>query len=285
MYFPCSSEGPQVVKDDYYNLDNYDLNGKTGGQLQYELHRLMLDTHHDLVLYSQVNSYLQPAGNRQYSTDQINAQTAMNELFYTGKQMPLSTKIGTREHVWPCAKSGGMWVHNNWTDIKYYVDGPTYAGGGSDLYHIRPCDSTVNTMRGDSRFKEFTDAEKASGKLYAANDGGPYTLITDNTEYSNYSEPADEFKGDIARILVYVYIHYAKMGEYNWDGLCGNLSLQNVMGYDNLQDVYKVLVKWNEMDQPSEAEKLRNETVQGVQGNRNPFVDYPHLMRKCFNVK
>ena len=46
----------------------------------------------------------------------------------------------------------------------------------------------------------------------------------------------------------------------------------------------KIMVKWNNLDPVSETEKLRNQTVQAIQGNRNPFVDYPHLMAKCFNL-
>ena len=40
--------------------------------------------------------------------------------------------------------------------------------------------------------------------------------------------------------------------------------------------------EWNNLDKPSEVEKLRNTTVQKVQGNRNPFVDYPDLVEKMF---
>ena len=270
-----------VKKDDYYDTNTYRLNDTTGTALQIELHRLMLDTHKTLIKYSQFSTYIKTNSERSTSIDQVNASTAKNEFFYTGKQVSFSTSM-TREHVWPCAKSGGMWVHSNYTDIKYYVDGSNYVGGGSDLYHVRPCTSKVNTARGDSRFKEFTDEEKKSGSLISMGDGGPYNLLCDKEEFSTYSEPADEFKGDIARILVYVYIHYSKMGGYNWDDYCGALSLRDVMGYTTDLDVYKVLVKWNELDPVSETEKLRNDTVQSIQGNRNPFVDYPHLMRECF---
>lgn len=279
-----TSTDPGVIipKDDYYNTDEYNLNGTRGAKLQYEIHRLCLDTHRVLVYYKDVNSYLAPAGGRTYSTDQVSADVAKNQLFYTGKQVNLSTSGATREHVWPCAKSSGMWVHSNYTDIKYYVDGPTYAGGGSDLYHVRPCTSSVNTIRGDSRYKEFSDAEKAAATI--ASDGGPYTLYADKSEFANYSEPPDEFKGDIVRILMYVYVHYCKMGTYNWEGLCGNLRLQDVMGYSDEKEMQKIMVKWNNLDPVSETEKLRNQTVQAIQGNRNPFVDYPHLMAKCFNL-
>ena len=74
------------------------------------------------------------------------------------------------------------------------------------------------------------------------------------------------------------------MGDYNWTDMCGNLKLTDIFG-DNTatpDQVYDMIVRWNELDLPSETEKLRNNTVMGIQGNRNPFVDYPHLVRKCF---
>lgn len=274
-----------VKKDSYYDTSKYRLNDLIGANLQIELHRLMLDTHKTLIRYSQFSTYIKTNSQRNTSIDQVDANTKKNEFFYTGKQADFSASM-TREHVWPCAKSNGLWVHSNYTDIKYYVDHSQYVGGGSDLYHIRPSTSSVNTARGDSRFIEFTDEEKQSGSLFVMNDGGPYSLICDKKQFSTYSEPADEFKGDIARILVYVYIHYSKLGNYNWDDYCGSLQLKDIMCRPGVPDseVYETLVRWNELDKPSETEKLRNNTVQAIQGNRNPFVDYPHLMRQCFGL-
>ena len=82
---------------------------------------------------------------------------------------------------------------------------------------------------------------------------------------------------------MYVYIHYSKIGNYN-NNVCGALNLRQVFGVDTDNGVYELMVRWNELDPVSETEKLRNDTVQKVQGNRNPFVDYPHLMAKCFGL-
>jgi len=277
-YDPSATE---VKKDSYYDTSKFNLNGTQGAALQFELHKLMLATHHTLIKYSQFATYVKPNANRNTSVDQVSASVEKNEFFYTGKQTEYKTSF-TKEHVWPCAKSGGMWVHKNYTDPKYYVDGTNYVGGGSDLYHIRPCTSKVNTARGDSRFKEFSEAEKQ--KAVVMGDGGPYSLLCTASEFSQYSEPADQMKGDVARILVYVYIHYSRMGDVNWDDYCGSLSLRDVIGYDDDNKVYETLVRWNELDPVSETEIFRNNNVQKIQGNRNPFVDYPFLMRKCFGL-
>ena len=268
----------------YYDTNEYHLNDYTKKNLVKEIHRLMLDTHHFQVRYAQFSNYIKQTTTQKYSIDQVDANTNKNQYFYTGKQTAFGTSM-TREHVWPCAKSGGMWVHSNYSDEKYHVDNTNYVGGGSDLYHVRPCTSSVNTARGDSRFIEFTEQEKAT--LVNATDGGEYSLLCDATTFSQYSEPADEFKGDVARIIAYVYVHFARIDTYGleqWGDYLGNFAIKDVIGRptDSEDQVFDQLIRWHEIDPPSETEKLRNETVMPIQGNRNPFVDYPHLMRSCF---
>lgn len=265
----------------YYDLNTYNLNGLTGPKLQFELHKLVIATHSHYVNYGEIESYLNKT-TKHDSTDRISADKDANEWWYTGRETKLGDKSGTREHVWPCANTDGLWDHSVLTEKSI--------GGGADLYHVRPCDDAVNTFRGNSRFKELTEDERANCYEMgdARKDPGPYKLAgvgyNDKKEYCQFVEPDDHFKGDTVRLLMYVYIHYAKMGDYNVQGLCGNLNLSAVMGYNDQTELYEVMLKWNELDPVSETEKLRNETVQAVQGNRNPFVDYPHLMAKCFNM-
>ncbi|MFQ5444285.1 MAG: endonuclease [Nitrospinales bacterium] len=38
---------------------------------------------------------------------------------------------------------------------------------------------------------------------------------------------------------------------------------------------------WNQADPPSEWEKERNGIIEGIQGNRNPFVDNPVLVENA----
>lgn len=264
----------------YYSTVSKLLTDKAKGtSLQGQLHDLMLYTHTNLIKYAVFSSYTKST----VSIDQANPNVATNEMFYTGKQNSFSTSF-TREHVWACSQSNGLWVHSNYSDIKYYVDGPDYVGGGSDLYHVRPCTSAVNTARGSGRYKEFTELEKSSGNLYEIGDGGDYTLLCDRNEFSTYCEPADAYKGDIARILMYVYIHYSTMGTLNWEDYCGNLSLLSVMGYQNEADAFETLIRWNNLDPVSDIERLRNNTVERIQGNRNPFVDYPNLLDRCLTL-
>ena len=42
----------------------------------------------------------------------------------------------------------------------------------------------------------------------------------------------------------------------------------------------KQLLEWHEEYPVSDYERHRNETIQDVQGNRNPFIDFPELATK-----
>ncbi len=70
--------------------------------------------------------------------------------------------------------------------------------------------------------------------------------------------PGDEWKGDIARMMFYLNIVH-------------KLDLKQVGGV-------KLFLKWNIEDPVSDFEIQRNNKVQKVQGNRNPFIDNPYLV-------
>lgn len=87
-------------------------------------------------------------------------------------------------------------------------------------------------------------------------------------------EPNDEYKGDIARAIMYAVVCYG--GEFHWQGQSWNLFNDNSYPvFNSLSEA--ILLAWHEADPVSEKEKTRNDVVYRLQGNRNPFVDYPDL--------
>lgn len=281
---------PEQKKEIQAYYAKYDLT-KEGAYLIEELQKICFKTHTVYVKYKDYSTYAS------FTKDHISTEAApstvgkskqKNEYFYTGK---IATGVGTREHVWPCANSDGLWVHDSDAGV-HYVDGSNYKGGGSDLYHIRPSTSSVNTARGNSKFCDFDDEEFEEAQVIEFGDAGPYKLKlvgatinkSGNPEYADKVEVDDAYKGDVARILVYVWVHYGNHGNFDFISstkkeMLGNLDLCNVLGYGSDQErVYQKLCDWNKIDPPSETEMLRNDTVQKIQGNRNPFVDHPELM-------
>lgn len=284
----------------YYK--GYNLNLK-GQRLEQELQKLCFAKHVNWVQYGQVNTYYKKTekegGGYRNSAEAIKDGSEYNEYFYTGKQ---DSGHGTREHVWPCANSAGLWDRNS--DGVHQIDKDYYVGGGSDLFHIRTCNSDVNTARGNSKFCNFKDQSSAiqGGVTEITEYGGKYSLkvqgggINDKGkyEYADLAEPNDKMKGDVARIILYVYIHYKDRGitpegqvesgplTYHYSDFVGGLNLTRIMGYSDLSKAQKVLKEWNELDPPSTVEKTRNNTVQRIQGNRNPLVDHPELVNQLF---
>ncbi len=119
-------------------------------------------------------------------------------------------------------------------------------GPGSDAHHLRPSDVQYNSLRNNHR---FTDGSGNSG------------LIGGNTWY-----PGDEWKGDIARMMMYMYLRY------------GNQCLPSAVGTGTQNfhpDMMDIFLEWNAEDPVSQVEINRNVLLEGIQGNRNPFIDNP----------
>ena len=292
-----NDDDSDVIEDKgtYYKNYNMELEG---GRLHYELQKQCFDKHKTYITYSQVNSYYVTNSSHD-SAEAVKAKSKLNQWFYTGKE---ATGYGTREHVWPCASSARLWVHDKTNVHTHNVDNGSYVGGGSDLYHVRTCNSTVNTARGDSHFVEFSDPEMESYRdstMQIGESGGKYKLTiqgkdidptsSEAPEYADRAEPVKEMKGDVARIILYLWIHYTDRGiapsgsimsgglEFTYQGMTGSLLLTDIMGYKTEERCLEKLKEWNKIDPPSTVEIHRNDTVQRIQGNRNPFVDFPNL--------
>lgn len=254
----------------------------TGDTLRNTLHGFTWSKHTTHVYYKDVASYKQK-NSLHDSTDAIPNASKM-ELFFTGTRTDFSA--GNREHIWPAANSSSLWDHSK-------LDNTNYVGGGSDLYHVRPTNEEVNSAHGNGKYVDFDDSthknKKSQTKLIG--DGkGPYSLrcygLDRNNQYADYVECDDGMKGDLARIIAYVYMHYSTYGNItstpsSFRGYTAKLQLNQVLGYSE-SECKKKLIEWNNLDPVSEVEKYRNHTIQKIQGNRNPFVDDPTLMQKVF---
>ncbi|MCQ2971672.1 MAG: endonuclease [archaeon] len=263
-------------KEEYYDGYNLEL---TGTKLLNELHKNSFDKHTYFVKYGETNAYLRKQKN--FDSPDVIPGKHNTEYFYTGKESNYDS--GTREHVWACNDSAGLWPHGT-------VDESSYIGGGSDLYHIRPSDTEVNTARGDAPFIDFDDFSYSP--VIKVGDDGPYKLKCykkgyksgTTLEFADYVEVDDHFKGDVARTVAYLYMHYHTNSNTPSDkkSLTGGLQLTSVLGYSTESRCIEILKKWNNLDKPSEVEKYRNHVVQQIQGNRNPFVDDYTLLNKMF---
>ena len=97
----------------------------------------------------------------------------------------------------------------------------------------------------------------------------------------NVFEPANSIKGDVARIIMYVYVHYSSVfgSEQTY---YGSLDLTKIMAPNTLQDCKNLLRRWNAEDPGSQDEITRNNYTYSVQHNRNPFIDHPTYADRIF---
>lgn len=167
-----------------------------------------------------------------------------------------------REHVWAQALSNGLWGKD---------------GGGADLHHLRPSEYSLNSARANYRYGEVTNGQKIYSK----------TVSGTNSQLGGYQaagafEPLDNVKGDVARIVMYVYTHYNTyqnvFGTTNGNGnskYFGTLNFTHIILAGSEAAAKEIILKWNELDPVDEIEERRNEEVYKIQGNRNPFIDHP----------
>lgn len=87
-------------------------------------------------------------------------------------------------------------------------------------------------------------------------------------------EPRDEHKGDAARAMMYESICYTTVSGNNW-GFPNPISSSIPYGQDQA-----ILKQWNLQDLPDAWEISRNDFIDSLQHNRNPFVDNPNYA--CF---
>ena len=241
------NESLETYSGNYYS----DITATSGKELGKQLHNLMDTTHKNYNSYDSLYTHWQSTG--EYSGSQYTC-------IYSGNKYSKSSI--NREHVWPQSHSNGLW-------------GQTY--GGADILHLRPAYKNYNSARSNAPFGEILGTNVAPRSISYAG-GGASRYAT------KVFEPADSIKGDIARIIMYVYVHYSTDFAGNSKSYYGDLSLGDVLApyYDD--QCYNLLRKWNALDPVSEQEKKMNDYVYSTQGNRNPFIDRPSYADKLFGT-
>lgn len=134
-----------------------------------------------------------------------------------------------------------------------------------DLYNLMPCESKINS----------TKSNYPMGIVVSGDIGNGWTKVGKGTDGKWYWEPADPWKGDFARGYMYMATAYQ---DYNWSGNQAPQILQQG-AYPTLKEwAYKLYIQWAKADKPNALEIKRNNEVAKIQGNRNPYVDFPNLM-------
>ncbi len=150
-----------------------------------------------------------------------------------------------REHQWPRSRGVG-----------------TSGADNTDLHHLRPCNPSVNSSRGNQPFG-------IGGGLW-----DPQAL----------APPGVNDRGDCARTMFYMAVRYDGA-----DVNTVNLGLVNGFPGTNQMGDLNRLLEWHYSDPVDDIELRRNHLIWSsadnplyFQGNRNPFIDHPEFAWSIF---
>ncbi|MDE7152955.1 MAG: endonuclease [Muribaculaceae bacterium] len=231
------------------------LNGKSEGTLKTAIHELLYN--HTLVSsYSDLPRYFQRTD---VHPDIVQNGHPMWWDMYA--EIPLYTPSFSglnREHSFPKSWWGGDTDTPAYTDLNHLYPSEMKANSAKSNYPLGVCSSTT-----------FNNGVSKVGPPVTGQGGGAAKVF----------EPADEYKGDLARAYFYMVCCYQNLTwRYTY------MVQQNLYPTLNSWSV-NLLLQWHRQDPPSQKEYDRNEEVYKIQNNRNPFIDYPDLAEYLWGNK
>ena len=195
---------------------------------------------------------------RQQMFGHIDNDQGAVRLVYSGDQfetltIPDHTVVNT-EHTWPQSK------------FKHAVSGQRIK---SDLHHLYPTRSRINSARGSKPFADIPDTQteqwwRSSEPQDAIPDEARRAAFSESTNQA--FEPREDHKGNVARSMFYIYAIY------------GDQALD--LDWFRLQ--IDTLRRWHANDPVDASERARTLAIQDFQGNTNPFVLDPTLVERLF---
>ena len=242
-----------IAQQSYYDDVNLNL---TGLSLRSELATKIINTHTNNLTYSNI-------WDASMMTD-VNPLNASEVLLIYGWEAGSDGDV-TNDRERGINDNGGN--VGQWNREHVYAnslgtpaldqtgtDTPPYA----DAHNLRPCDAQRNSSRGN--------------KLCIAGSGNSGAVSTG-------WYPGDEWKGDVARMMMYMYLRY--------DTRCLPTNVGIGDSSETPDDMIDLFLQWNAEDPVSDIEVQRN-TYHGntsntfAQGNRNPFIDNPILATRIW---
>lgn len=141
----------------------------------------------------------------------------------------------------------------------------------SDAHFVVPSDGYVNGQRGNLPFGKVSSATYTStnNSKKGSNLNSGYSAGYSGTVF----EPIDEFKGDVARALLYFATRYQNEVT-NWSYDMFNNTNNQVFTNTFLN----ILITWHLDDPVSAYEIAKNNAVYTFQNNRNPYIDHPEYV-------
>ena len=179
---------------------------------------------------------------------------------YTNYSVTLNPQADPSTHLY----ENGMDCEHLWPQSMYQGTAPMK----SDMHHLRPSKSNVNSSRGNKPYNEINDSITNTWFwLTYSTSNIPNSNIHEYSESASYNfEPREDVKGDIARSIFYFYTIYT-----------------NVANTDFFNEQKDVLLQWHIQDPANDDEILRTWAIAEYQDNiPNPFILDNTLVNRCY---
>ena len=206
-------------------------------------------------------------------------------IFFNG-----TSTLVDREHIWPVSR--GFKIKNN---LDKNTNPQPYAA--TDMHNLHMGDKH-NNQNGHNNLPFGNVIDKSSAKQITSSTTGKVTGYVGLNKYGlNVYEPRDEDKGHIARTLFYMATRYHTLKSIdNYEpalvlvtNFIDNKEAIRTIPIEETQynpatyGVLEDLLEWNKNDPVNNHEIHRNNLCHKiVQGNRNPFVDFPEWADVAF---
>lgn len=154
-----------------------------------------------------------------------------------------------------------------------------YTSVSRDLFNLIPSPEGTAALRGDvpPGEVELTDQAVSADLKWRLGSGSI------GASRLRVWEPPEGLKGDVARCLMYLATIYAG-GIRRYETGSGEVWSENPgEGFTSAYGAQ--LMTWHRIDPPSEYELNRNKIFAEIQGNSNPYVEFPDVAEYLWGIK
>lgn len=258
--------------------------GLTGYALKSKLHDIISEKNISWHYGDLTNYYNQTDLDIYYDHDASNT-TLLLDMYSEIPTGPDAYEYTTANLIGSSSAEGLGWNREHMMpQSTFYSNYPMY----SDLFYVVPTDARINQLR--SNYPYGISATTSSNVFYTFTNSSKIgrSAIPNYVYTGRVYEPIDEFKGDVARSLLYFAVRYeGKLGTFKFNNNANPASDTNPLdGTEEkaFDDAYiTMLLQWHAQDPVSQREIDRNNSVYAIQKNRNPFVDHPQWVNAIWS--
>jgi endonuclease I/chitodextrinase len=258
-------------QETYYNDVNLTL---SGAQLKDALATKIIATHTRTLEYTSSGPDVWDATKATDDNISFSGDVVLYYGWEDGSDQDITNDYSRDNRLQDCGTSCDNFVWNREHVFPQSLANPplntSIPGPSTDAHHLRAADRTRNSTRSNRKYGRGSGNSNYSTLDFHEGLDGPNTAAW---------YPGDQWKGDAARMIMYMYLRY------------GSVCLPTAVGVGSKEftqdEMIDLFLQWNVEDPVSAIEIARNTyhentTNFAAQGNRNPFIDNPYLATRIW---